>query len=169
METVMERQMLQQHTVSFGRPVMSPYLIPVLHSTSPSCINVPFTAEGQAYYVTSFSLQGPLGAVITDNVDDLDIALHGQALCTHPLFPLGADIVFVEIKNKDLLKARFYEKETGEAGFSRRGVCAAFVAARILNKTCGSALVAMGGKMCRVEWDGVDGEVKVNQANGVYL
>ena len=96
---------------------------------------------------------------MTDNLDALYIALHGRALCAHPLFPLGADIVFVEIKNKNLIKARVYEKEEGDVGFSERGACAAFVAARILDKTYGSADVAMGEKTFRIEWDGVDGDV----------
>ena len=168
-----------QKTISFGRPVMEPYLIPVIHNSTPSCINVPFMVEGQEYRVTSFALHNcegassagarsegagsegakPYGIVITDNVEKLDMSLHGKALCTHPLFPNGADIVFVEIKRRDLLKARLYEKEEGEVDFSERGACAAFVAARILQKTYESAVVSMGGKVCRVEWDGVDGDV----------
>ena len=167
METVMERKALQQQPVSFGSPVMAPYLIPVSHTSSPSCINQPFMVEGQAFHVTSFSLQGaagarPYGAVITDSVEALDVSSQGQALCKHPLFPLGADIVFVEVERKDSLKARLFTKEEGDSGFSERGACAAFVAARILEKTYGSALVAMGGKTCRVEWDGVDGDVRLS-------
>jgi len=151
----------QQHTVSFGCPVRTPCLIPVLHASTPSCVNEPFMVDGQAFHVTCFSLQNPYGVVITESVDALDISFPGSKLSAHPLFPNGADIVFVEIENKDLIKARLYKKEEGEVGFSKRGACAAFVAARILQKTHkASAVVEMGGKMCSVEWDGVDGDVK---------
>ena len=158
------KSLQRKAAVSFGCPVMEPYLIPVIHNSTPSCINVPFMAEGQAFNVTSFSLKSgaearPYGAVIMDNVDDLDIALYGKALSAHPLFPLGADIVFVEVKSKGLLKARLYEKGHGESGFTESGACAAFVAARILQKTESSALVTMDNKTCSVEWDGVDGDV----------
>ena len=166
-ETVKEGQAFRQHTVSFDCPITEPYLIPVIHNSTPSCINVPFMVEGVAYNVTSFSLQNsagarPFGVVETDNLDAMDVSLHGQALCTHPLFPSGADIVFVQIEHNNLIKARLYEKEGVEPDFSERGACAAFVAARILDKTYGSALVAMGGKTCCVEWDGVDGDVKLS-------
>ena len=151
-----------QQVISFGRPVMEPFLVPVIHNSTPSCINVPFMVEGQEYRVTSFALQKPYGVVITDNVDEFDVSLHGKALSTHPLFPKGADIVFVEIKSKDLLKARLYEKENGEVEFSQTGVCAAFIAARIMQKTNESeAIVSMGGKTCRIEWDAVDGDVNL--------
>ena len=118
--------------------------------------------DGEAYFVTSFSLQGPYGVVITEQVDALDISLPGQKLSAHPLFPLGADIVFVEIERKDLLKARIYARHEGEIGFSEPGACAAFIAARILQKTLESeAVVAMDGKTCRVKWEGADGDVRL--------
>ena len=155
-----EQQTIQQNIVSFGPPVMAPYLIPVLHSSTPQCINVPFMVEGEQYNVTSFSLDRPYGVVVTDKLDELDISQPGKSLSTHPLFPFGADIVFLEIKNKDMLKARLYKKNEGEFGFSQAGACAAFVAARILQETHESeALVAMGDKTCRVKWDGLDGNV----------
>ena len=153
---------IQQSAVSFPCPVMAPCLIPVIHASTPYCINVPFTITGgQTYLVTSFSLKGPFGAVLTDNLDSLDISLHGHLLSTHPLFPLGADIVFVEIACKDMIKAKLYEKEKGQVEYSQRGVCAAFVAAVILEKSYSSAFMAMGSKTCRVDWDGVDGEVRL--------
>jgi len=159
-EHAKERQSTQQSIVSFGPPVMDPYLIPVLHSSTPQCINAPFMVEGEPYHVTSFSLDRPYGVVVTENIDELDISQSGKSLSTHSLFPLGADIVFLEIKNKDMLKARLYKKEQGEFGFSQQGACAAFVAAKILQETHESeALVAMGDKTCRVKWDGLDGDV----------
>ena len=157
-----------QSAVSFPCPVMAPCLIPVIHDSSPCCINVPFMAEGETYFVTSFSLQGPFGAVITDKLDALDISLHGHLLSTHPLFPLGADIVFVEIACKDMIKARLYEREKGQVEYSQRGACAAFAAAVILEKSYGSAFVAMGSKTCRVEWDGVDGDLKLYKVISPY-
>ena len=167
METVMERQTFQPNTVSYGSPVMAPCLIPVIHASTPSCINERFMVEGETYYVTSFSLQGSFGAVITNSIDTLDVSSIGGTLSTHPLFPLGADIVFVEIEHKDMIKARLYHKGEGEVSFSERGACAAFVAARILDKTYGSSLVAMGNKTCRVEWDGVDGEVSLSEIKSI--
>ena len=167
METVMERQTYRQQPVFFDCPVTVPYLIPVIHSTSPYCINVLFMVDGEAYYVTSFSLQKPYGVVITEkNIDDMDISLPGMALSTHPLFPLGADIVFVEVERKDLLKVRLYGKDQGELDFSEQGASAAFIAARMMQKTLlPGANVAMGGKNCRVEWDGAFGKVKVTGIN----
>ena len=155
---------MQMQTVSFDCPVTVPYLIPVIHNSTPSCINVPFMVEGTAYNVTSFSLDKPFGVVIIENIDKIDISITGKALSTHPLFPKGADIVFLEVESKDLLKARLYSKEDGETGFSERGACAAFVAARMLDKSYGSALVAMSGKTCRVEWDGVAGNVRLTES-----
>ena len=150
-----------QSAVSFPCPLVTPCLIPVIHASTPLCINVPFMAAGETYLVTSFSLLGPFGAVLVENIDNLDISLHGPLLSTHTLFPLGADIVFIEIVCKDMIKIRLYEKEKGPVKYSQRGACAAFVAAVILGKSYGSAFVEMGSKICRVEWDGVDGDVRL--------
>jgi len=155
-----QRKVHENSAVTFSCPVLTPYLIPVIHNSTPSCINYPFMVEGDAYHLTCFSLnQKPYGALIADNIDAIDIALQGKALCKHPLFPMGADIVFVEIGHNGFLKARLYDKDNGETGFSQQGACAAFAAARILQKADPCGLVEMDGKTCRIEWDGVAGGI----------
>ena len=160
MDDIGEQSSQLQVSQSYGVPVTAPYLIPVIHNATPSCINAPFMAEGHEYRVTSFALQRPYGAVITDNLEEFDVSLHGKALSSHSLFPKGADIVFVEVETKNIIKARLYEKDKGEVEFSKEGLCAAFVAAKLMQKTQeDGAVVSMGGKSCLVEWDGVDGDV----------
>ncbi len=140
--------------IFYGKPVTEPCLVPVLHASTPTCINEPFMLNSICHKVTALSFGTPHGAVFIDDIDAVDAAELGEALGTHPLFPKGASIVFAEATDGDLIKARLWQFGEGLKKVTPEAVCVAGVAAMMNQKTLKSAVkVIMGGNSYSVKWD----------------
>lgn len=151
-------------SVSFGNPITAPVLVPVEHKSTPSCINDPFMVDGKCYKVTAMSLGSPHGSVLVDNVDAVDVDELGCKLGTHVLFPKGASIVFIQMLDKESIKARLWQRDEGEADFTPEGACIAGVTAMILQRILGhEANITMTGGTYRVKWDRAAGSVSLTE------
>jgi len=152
----------ENRTILFNEPITTPFLIPVRHASTPNCINDPFMVDGVCYRVTALSFGSPHGAVIVDDVDAVDVPAIGSALGTHCLFPKGANIVFIQVIDKETIKARLWQLNEGEIPFTLEAVCVAGTAAMMLQKipTMKTA-VLMGGNEFKVEWNKGEGTVSL--------
>ena len=140
--------------VALGKPITIPVLVPVLHASTPTCINDPFMVDGECYKVTALSFGTPHGAVFVDDLDNFDVAALGPALGTHVLFPKGASIVFMELLDRENIKARIWQRGEGEVPFTAEAAGAAATAAMMCQKVLFSeANVIMGECTFRVKWD----------------
>ncbi len=149
-------------TISLGKPVTAPVLVPVEHKSTPACINDPFMVDGECYKLTAMSFASPHGAVLVENVDDEDVPAVGSKLGTHVLFPKGASIVFFQMLDKENLKVRLWQRDKGETAFTPEAACVAGTAAMMLQKVLGyKANVSMGGSTYQVKWDRGGGEVSL--------
>ena len=149
-------------TISLGALITAPVLVPVEHKSTPSCINDPFMANGEWYKVTAMSFGTPHGAVFVDDVDSVDVPILGSALGTHPLFPEGASIVFIQMLDKENLKVRLWQRNEGETAFTPEAACVAGTAAMMLQKVLGStAAVHMHGNTFYVKWSRGGGDVSL--------
>ena len=149
--------------VSMGKPITVPVLVPVTHTSTPMCINDPFMIDGQCYKVTALSLGTPHGVVIVDDVESVDVPSLGSALGTHALFPQGASIVFIQVLDRESIKARLWQRGEGETAFTSEAAGIAGVASMMLQKILSRVVtVSMGGAAFAVEWDRV-GEVMLTE------
>lgn len=147
-------QLTNTTTISLGKPVTAPVLIPVIHDSTPNCINDPFMVNGKLYNVTCVSFGAPYGAVLVDDVDNADVSSIGSALGTHVLFPKGASIVFIQVVDRDSLKARVWRRGEGEAVFTPEAACVAVIVAIMLQKIMKhEADIVMGDHTFHVKWD----------------
>ncbi|MCL2227532.1 MAG: hypothetical protein FWB97_07890 [Oscillospiraceae bacterium] len=141
-------------TLLMGQPATAPCLIPVLHASTPSCTSDPFMVDGECYMVTAMSFGSAHGAVFVDDVDDVDVETVGAALGSHPLFPNGASIVFIEALDRERFKARLWQRGVGEMDYTPEAASVAGAAAVMLQKTLDiTANVSMGGEDFCVTWD----------------
>jgi diaminopimelate epimerase len=141
-------------TISLGKPVMTPCLIPVEHKATPNCINDPFMINGECWKVTAMSFGSPHGAVFVDDVDNVDVRNTGSALGTHSLFPKGASIVFIQVLDGGTVKACLWHPGKGETDFTAEAACVAGVTAMMLHRVQASEVdVRMGQNVFRVEWN----------------
>ena len=160
---------VQNATISMGKPITAPVLIPVEHKSTPTCINNPFMVDGRCYKVTALSFGSPHGAVVVDDVDSLDVSTLGAKLGTHVLFPKGASIVFIQMIDRESLKVRLWQHGEGEIAFTPEAVCVAATAAMMLQKVLGNnANVSMGGNLFQVNWKR-GGEVSLTGDTGGFV
>ncbi len=145
-------KILNATTIHYQDPILEPVLIPVEHNATPLCINDTFMVNGTPYGVTAMRLETPYGAVVVDDVEAVDVESLGCALSNHALFSEGANIVFIQVLDRQTLKARLFLRGEGETVTSE-AVCVAGVAAMMLQKTLGQRVrVFMGGGVSVVEW-----------------
>lgn len=155
-------QKINSATISLGKPITTPVLIPVTHASTPHCICEPFMIDGECYKVTAMSFGSPYGAVFVEDVDDVDVPTLGSKLGTHPLFPKGASIVFIQMLNKESLKVRLWLRGKGETAFTPEAACVAGTVAMMLQRVFGyKAHVSMDGNTFQVKWDRGNGNVSL--------
>ena len=146
--------------ISLGKPITSPTLIAVKHRSTPTCINSPFMVSGKCYSVTAMSFGTPHGAVFVEDADNTDVPALGLALGTHPLFPEGASIVFIQVLDNENLKARLWQRGEGEISFTHEAACVAGTATMMLQKTFEDKInVSMGSGTFSMQWDKGSGNV----------
>lgn len=150
-------------TISLGKPITAPVLVPVLNNPPPTrCINKPFHANGEWYKVTAMSFGNPHGAVFVEDIDNIDVKAIGPALSTHVLFPKGASIVFIQMSDKESLKARLWQQNEGETDFTPEAACVAGTAAMMLQKVLNNeAIIHMADHTFHVNWDRSTDNVKL--------
>lgn len=139
--------------ILLGKPILSPILIPVTHSSTPNCINSPFMINGESYLLTCVSFGNPHAAVFFDDLDNMDISHLGSLLENHSLFPKGASIVFVQVLDNHHIKARIWQQGEGEIGYSIQGAGVAYAAAIMTQQIFHDTSVEMPGGTFNVEWD----------------
>ncbi len=145
-------KILNATTTHYQDPILEPVLIPVEHNATPLCINDTFMVDGKPYGVTAMRLDTPHGAVVVNDVEAVDVESLGAALGNHALFPEGASIVFIQVLDRQTLKARLWRLGKGEA-VTPESVCVAGVAAMMLQRTLGHRVrVFMGGGVSVVDW-----------------
>ena len=139
--------------VNMGEPVFDPEKIPVRYKENP-VVNVPIEVNGREYHITCVSMGNPHAVVFLNNsVKDLDIRMIGPCFENHTRFPKRINTEFVEVIDQHTLKARIWERGSGETMACGTGTCAAVVAAT-LNGYCEK------GKDIRVILKG--GELKIH-------
>ena len=77
-------------------------------------------------------LRHPHGVVIVDDMDSVDVPALGRALGTHPLFPEGASIIFIQVLDQKSIKARLWQYGEGEKKVAPVAVCVEGVASMML-------------------------------------
>lgn len=152
-------QIVDNTTISMGKPITAPVLIPVEHKSTPTCINDPFMVDGEVYKVTCVSFGTPHGAVLVDDVDSIDVGRLGYSLGTHALFPKGASIVFIQVLDRIHIKARLWQQGQGKAAFTPEAACVALVVSVMLQKVETAADVSMGDNTFHVEWNRMEDNV----------
>lgn len=121
-------------TVDMGKAVLRPEEIPVKLSGE-AVIGRKVTVAGEEREITCCSMGNPHCTVFVPSVDKLDLSSLGPKFEKDPLFPQGVNAGFVEVIDEHTLKARIWEKGSGETMACGTGTCAAVVAA-VLNGYC---------------------------------
>jgi diaminopimelate epimerase len=107
------------------------------------------------------ALAGPPGCVSMGNphvvffvadVDAVDIRAIGPAVERHPLFPEHVNVGFAQVKGRDRIRLRVWERGAGLTKACGTGACAALVAAARRDLTDRSATLELDGGELLIEW-----------------
>ena len=149
---VTKNGLVSKVTVDMGKAELSPEKIPV-RLEGDKVVDKPISIGGNVYRITCCSMGNPHCTVFVPSVDKLDLEDLGPKFEYDPMFPERVNVGFVEVIDKHTLKARIWERGSGETMACGTGTCAAVVAAT-LNGYCEK------GKDIRVILKG--GELKIN-------
>jgi len=125
--------------VDMGQAELQPEMIPV-DLSGETIIMRPVTIGGIVYKITCVSMGNPHAVVFVSGVgelgsvelDSIDLDTLGPLFEYNPLFPERVNIAFAQVVGRNQLRARVWERGSGETKGSGTGACATAVAA-VLN------------------------------------
>ena len=134
-------------------PLASPF-----DDTRHVAIDVSGIDNALPHFFHAVSMGNPHAIFFVERIDDFDLARIGPTLETHALFPQRANISLVEIKSRDRLRQKVWERGAGLTMACGTGACAAAVAAIREGFADPSVTVSLPGGDLQIEWqDGDDG------------
>ncbi len=132
-------------TVDMGSPQLSPA--------------VRLTVGGALYTVHPASMGNPHAVVYVPQADELDLEAIGPGFECHPFFPRRTNTEFVEIRDRERLHLRVWERGSGETLACGTGACAALAVTAALGRCEREAAVELPGGELRVAWSEEDGHL----------
>ena len=146
--------------VAMGTPEFDPASIPVNLDKPSGQVRVPVlkypVQPGQAQLSMSFvSMGNPHAVTFLDQpVDEFPLHDIGPLVETHPMFPRRVNFEIVNRVDESHLKARVWERGSGETMACGTGACAIAVVSRLLGHTGDRVDIMLPGGTLTVDWDG---------------
>jgi diaminopimelate epimerase len=105
------------------------------------------------------SMGNPHVVFFIDDAETAPVREVGALIENHPLFPQGVNVGFAEIKAKDRIRLKVWERGAGQTKACGTGACASLVAASRRGLTGRRATVEMDGGELAIEWRATDDHV----------
>lgn len=148
-------------SVDMGRPEFDPGLIPFVSDSAETLyerrINV--NGEEMTLQFSALSMGNPHAVLIVEDLDKSAVTDIGRALGSHPDFPAGVNVGFMQILSPDEIRLRVYERGSGETQACGTGACAAVVTGCLLGRLNGTVKVNLRGGELRIDWQQGDAPV----------
>ena len=152
-----ERAGKQRVRVDMGPPRLDWADIPL--AAPMDTVSLDIAVDPALAYPGAVSMGNPHMVFFVTDVEALDLAEIGPGLEHHPLFPEQVNVGFAEIKARDRIRLRVWERGAGLTKACGTGACAALVAACRRGLTGRSATIEMDGGELFIEWRESDGHV----------
>lgn len=110
--------------------------------------------EGTDVEFGAVSLGNPHAVIEVDSVDRAPVGILGPELATHGDFPLGVNVGFVELVDREHVRLRVYERGVGETLACGTGAAAAVAVGRRWGRLAESVEVGLPGGALSVRWPG---------------
>ena len=120
---------------------------------------VTIPVEGELLTATVLRVGNPQCVILGRLPDAGRFNRLGPALSTHPMFPAGTNVEFVEVEAPDRVRVLIWERGVGPTSSSGTGSCASAVAAAAHGGAGRTIDVVAPGGTQRVEW----------RTDGIYL
>jgi diaminopimelate epimerase len=141
--------------VDMGPPRLKPDEIPVEVNGPGPVVDHPLTVEGHQLKLTCVSMGNPHAvAFIQQPVAEFPLLAVGPKVEHHPLFPRRVNFEIVNVEGRGRLRARVWERGSGETLACATGACGLVVAAHLKGLVDDQVEVQMPGGILKVEWPG---------------
>jgi diaminopimelate epimerase len=148
------------YRVDMGAPRLAWNEIPLAHAVEDTRRVEALLAGGPDFGPASVVNMGNPHAIFwVGDVAAIPIETVGPRLETHPLFPEKANISFAEVRGRDLIALRVWERGVGVTLGCGSAACATLVAAARLGLTGRAAGIGLPGGELTIEWRQSDDHV----------
>ncbi len=119
-------------------------------------------AGGTRVRFGAVSMGNPHAVVEVDGVSSAPVAAVGRALQRHAAFPESVNVGFAEVRARDAIALRVYERGVGETRACGSGACAAVAVLARQGRVDGDVEVHLPGGTLRIHYDPADGSVRMS-------
>ena len=144
--------------VDMGEPILEAEKIPVVSKEQP-VRNLEIEAKNLKFKFSCVSMGNPHAITIVEEVDKFDVKKYGEIIEKDKAFPKKTNVEFVEIKDKEHLKMRVWERGAGETLACGTGASATAVACNINGLTSNHVWIELLGGILEIEWNKQDNHV----------
>lgn len=141
-------------TVDMGVPEMSPQSLPFRESITATTYSrkIHLASDSMEIEFSAVSMGNPHAVVKVEDLDNTAVKEFGKALGSHPDFPEGVNVGFMEILSRNAIKLRVFERGTGETLACGTGACAAVVAGCLQGLLDDTVKVTLPGGQLNIHW-----------------
>ena len=150
--------MVEAVTVDMGYPVLQSDKIPII-SANNRVIREKINIYKTEYEITGVSMGNPHVVIYVSHVKWVDLDRIGPEIEYYGRFPRRTNVEFVEVIDRNTLKARVWERGAGETLACGTGACASVVASVLNDLTERQVTVKLKGGDLSVIWNEKDGKV----------
>lgn len=155
--------------LSMGRPKFKPAEVPVLADVAPPVIDFPIEVDGQSIPVSCMSIGNPHAVNFLDaSVHDYPLETIGPRVEHHPAFPARVNYGVANVRSRERMDVRVWERGAGETLACGSGCCAAMVMAHVKGLVGDKVDITQPGGLLTVEWDGHGDVYLTGPAEFVY-
>lgn len=139
-------------TVDMGIPRLLPESIPFI--AEHQAVTYPLRLSEQTLNISAISMGNPHAVAVVDNVSELDLETIGPQVENHSAFPNRVNAGFMEVRSRNEVHLRVFERGVGETLACGTGACAAVVAGRLRELLDSKVQVQLAGGTLTIEWLG---------------
>lgn len=136
--------------VDMGAPQWERSAIPML-GEGKEAINETIKVDDEPYTITALSMGNPHCVTFVENVDEFPVDYVGDLIEHDKVFPKKANVGFAQVKSKNEMHLRVWERGCGETLACGTGTCAAVAAANRLGKVGNKVTVHLLGGDLQIE------------------
>ncbi|MGI9859887.1 diaminopimelate epimerase [Moorella naiadis] len=144
--------------VDMGEPRLERAEIPMAGTGSP-VLDEPLEINGETWRGTCVSMGNPHCVFFVADVDRAPVTTVGSLVEGHNLFPRRTNVEFIQVRNRDELQMRVWERGAGETMACGTGACAATVAGALTGRSNRKVTVHLAAGDLEIEWSPADNHV----------
>ncbi len=140
-----------QVSVSLGEPDFAPLALPFKARQGS---RYPLDLDAGTVEFGAVSIGNPHAVIPVEVLEAAPVGIIGPQLQSHPSFPEGVNVGFVEFRDAASIRLRVYERGAGETAACGTGAAAAAAVGRLWGELGESVRVEVTGGVLRTAWPG---------------